>query len=399
MFFCVHLYKPYYRVDMKLPTLKIIYCIAAILSLVSCGKTESVNRTISGLDPLRFDSLVDGRATKLYTLTNDIGMEVCITNYGARVVSLMTPDRDGNLRDVVLGFDNIADYMANVIPFGATIGRCTNRIRDARFEIDGVEYNLSVNDGDHSTHGGVDGWSFKIYDVVEATSSRVVMHHLSPDKESGYPGSVDAYVTYTLTNDGSLQIDYRATTDAPTIVNLTNHNYYALTGDPTKSAMGARLMMNADKYTPKAEDNIPSGEIESVENTPLDFRTPQILNDVLKRGAEFHEIKSCNGFAVNMMFDRERDEDQAVVELYEPSNGIVMEMFTSQPSVQFFSCNAYDKVHSGKNGIVYNIRNAICLETQIAPNAVNFEGWDSPVLRPGEVYEEYCRLKFSTSNM
>ncbi len=384
---------------MKLTSLKLAVFVASALSIISCSETQNIDLTLSGLDPLKFDSVVDGRTTKLYTLTNDKGMEVCITNYGARVVSLMTPDREGNLQDVVLGFDNIADYMANVIPFGATIGRCTNRIRNAQFEIDGVGYDLSVNDGNHSTHGGVDGWSFKIYDIVESTSNKVIMHYLSPDKESGYPGNVDAYVTYTLSNDGSLQIDYRATTDAPTIVNLTNHNYYALTGDPTKSAMGARLMMNADKYTPKAEDNIPNGEILSVDDTPLDFRTPQILNDVLKDGAEFHEIKSCSGFAVNMMFDRERDETNPVIELYEPSNGIVMEMFTSQPCVQFFSCNAYDKSHRGKKGIVYNVRNAMCLETQIAPNAINFEGWDSPILRPGEVYEEYCRLKFSTSDM
>lgn len=381
---------------MNLTSLKLATFVASALCLFSCGETTSVDLTLSGLDPLKFDTVVDGRATKLYTLTNDNGMEVCLSNYGARVVSLMTPDRDGKPQDVVLGFDNIADYMANKIPFGATIGRCTNRIRDARFEIDSVEYKLSVNDATHSTHGGVEGWSFMIYDVVESTFNKLVMHHLSPDGESGYPGNVDAYVTYTLSEDNSLQIDYRATTDAPTIINLTNHNYYALTGDPTKSAMGARLRMNADKYTPKAEDNIPNGEILSVDNTPLDFRTPQILNEVLQKGADFHEIKSCNGFAVNMMFDRESNENDPVIELYEPSNGIVMEIYTSQPCVQFFSCNAYDKVHRGKHGIEYNVQNAMCLETQIAPNAINFEGWDSPILRPGETYEEYCRLKFST---
>lgn len=375
---------------------QIIAAISAALIFGACSTNIVTPTTLSGLEPSKFDTIVDGKPVALYTLTNSGGMEVCVTNYGMRIVSVMVPDRDGEMQDVVLGFDNIADYMANNIPFGATIGRNANRIRGAKFSIDGVEYNLDANDvGGHSVHGGSEGWHGQIFRVEEFSPNSITMSYLSPDGESGFPGNVNATVSYTLDDENSINIKYQATTDAPTVINLTNHSYFCLSGDPSRSMMNSSILFKSDNYAAKASDNVPTGELKLVDGTPLDFREMKLLERVLVKGADFSEIKGSNGFGVTMTLRNEEGDQEADIVLSNPDSGVVMEVFTSQPSVQFFSCNAYDKTYIGKKGITYNPRNAICLETQHHPNAMNVPEWISPIIRPGELYEHHCSYRFS----
>lgn len=368
--------------------------VVLLLFAISCN-TNKPRITKSGLHTADFDTLVNDKYVGLYTLTNRSGMEVCVTNYGARVVSIMVPDRDGEMRDVVLGFDNIGDYMENQIPFGATIGRNANRIRGGLLPIDGKGYELQTNDNGHSTHGGPDGWAGQIFTVHRVKRDSIILGYFSTDKESGFPGDVYALIVYSLSDDNTLNIDYRAHCNAPTVVNLTNHSYFSLTGDPSKSVMSSSIMIKSDTYAPKADDNVPRGDLKSVDGTPLDFRTPVRLDKCLEENSDFVEIKQSNGFGVTMTLRNEEGDDEADIILSNPESGIIMEVFTSQPSVQFFSCNAYDKEYVGKKGITYNPRNAICLETQHHPNAVNVPSWPSPILRPDEFYNHYCRYRFS----
>lgn len=370
------------------------FAIACALSasVISCSTSEP-QLTLSGLDPLRFDTVVNGKATALYTLKNQNGMEVCISNYGARIVSLMVADRNGKMQDVVLGFDNIGDYMKYNIPFGATIGRNANRIRNAKYTLDGKEVILQQNDRGHSLHGGPEGWQGQIFEVKEVTPNTIVMAYHSPDGESGFPGNVDATVTYSLDELNSVNISYEATSDAATPINLTNHSYFCLTGNPRLSMMNSTIEFDCDEYAAKAEDHIPSGKIASVDGTPMDFRTPAVIKEQIKKYSDFEDIRISQGFGVTMIFRNQGDE--ADVRLSTPETGIVMEVFTSQPSAQFFTCNSYDQVYTGKGGIEYGSQNALCLETQHYPNAVNNPQWPSPIIRPGETYKHYCNYRFS----
>ncbi len=362
-----------------------------------CSSTPQSGLTLSGLDPARFDTLVDGKPIALYTLTNSRGTELCITNYGARIVSLMVEDREGEMRDVVLGFDNIEDYLTYTIPFGATIGRNSNRIRHARYTYNEVEYIVEPNGADgHSTHGGPAGWDGQIFKVESSSPHSIVMSYLSPDGESGFPGEVNATVTYTLTEDNSVDIRYSATSSAPTPINLTNHSYFTLLGDPSRSAMNSTLYMDADSFAPKGGDNVPSGEVLSVEGTPLDFRKTPNLEEILEQYSDYEHIASSSGFGVSMILNNRGGDDQVDIILADLESGITMEVLTSQPCVQLFSCNSYDMEFIGKGGIKYPTRNAICLETQHIPNAMNVEQWDSSIITPGEKYSHFCIYIFST---
>ncbi len=382
-----------YKIAHVLPLL--LSAIVGVTTLGSCHSSKN-QLTLSGLDAARFDTIVDQQPIALYTLTNDNGLEACITNYGARVVSLMVPDRNHQMRDVVLGFDNIADYMKYNIPFGATIGRNANRIRHAKFSIDGTECLLEENDRGHSLHGGPDGWQKQLFTVQNYTPQSIVLAYTSADGESGFPGEVKATITYTLDNENTLNIAYHATTDKATPINLTNHSYFCLTGDPTQSMMNSSIYFDSDYYAPKAEDMIPTGSIAKVDDTPFDFRTPTVMARCIADNPDFEELKVSRGFGVSMLFNNRSEEADVIVST--PESGIVMEVYTSQPSVQFFSCNDYDQSYTGKNGIVYTPRNAICLETQHLPNAVNVPTWESPIVRPNEVYSHYCNYHFTTTN-
>ena len=299
--------------------------------------------------------------------TRDAGTEVCITNFGGRVVSILVPDRDGAMRDVVLGFDNIDDYRTIPSDFGAAIGRYANRIGQGRFELDGTAYQLPRNNYGHCLHGGPDGWQYRVYDVAEATPSSLTLVLLSPDGDAGFPGSVTARVKYTLTGDNALQIDYEAETDAPTIVNMTNHTYFCLSGDPAAGSLDDVLQIAASHYTPVDSTFMTTGEIVPVEGTPMDFRTPKRVGEEIDDFA-FEQLRNGRGYDHN---------------------------YTNEPGIQVYAGNFLDGTVKGKGGVAYPARASVCLETQHYPDTPNKPQWPSAVLRPGERYTSHCTFRFT----
>lgn len=372
----------------------IIFTAIGILASSCC--VSHCELTKSGLDPKNFENEYNGLPTALYTLTNENGMEVCITNFGGRVVSIMVPDRDGEFRDVVLGFDKVSDYFPknHLSDFGASIGRYANRIGGGKLVIDGQEYQLPLNDnGVNCLHGGFTGWQYQVYEVVEADRNHLKLVMNSPDGDNGFPGAVTAYVTYTLTKDNRLDISYEATTDAPTVINMTNHSYFNLSGDPANhSICEDRLFVNSETYTPTDEHLIPTGEIATLKDTPLDFRLPMTIGDRIDN--DFEALKLAGGYDHNWIL---ADNDELVPDaiLSCDKTGITMAVFTYEPGIQIYTGNFLDGTATGKNGVVYTKRAAICLESQHFPDSPNRPEWPSTVLRPGEKYESHCVFAFS----
>lgn len=366
---------------------------ALLFGAAACG--DAVRTTRSGLDPERFRTEIDGKPVALYTLTNDAGTEVCITNFGGRVVSILVPDRDGAMRDVVLGFDNIDDYRTIPSDFGAAIGRYANRIGQGRFELDGTAYQLPRNNYGHCLHGGPDGWQYRVYDVAEATPSSLTLVLLSPDGDAGFPGSVTARVKYTLTGDNALQIDYEAETDAPTIVNMTNHTYFCLSGDPAAGSLDDVLQIAASHYTPVDSTFMTTGEIAPVEGTPMDFRTPKRVGEEIDDFA-FEQLRNGRGYDHNWVLDTAGDATCLAARLYSPASGIGVEVYTNEPGIQVYAGNFLDGTVKGKGGVAYPPRASVCLETQHYPDTPNKPQWPSAVLRPGERYTSHCTFRFTT---
>ncbi len=369
--------------------------LAAALVVVGCTPKSTV-LTKSGLDPKDFESERNGKPTALYTLTNEAGMEVCITNFGGRLVSVMVPDRDGEFKDVILGFDNIKDYFPenNQTDFGASIGRYANRIKDGRFTLDGVEYQLPQNNYGHCLHGGPEGWQYQVYDVLEVDSSHLKLEMVSPDGNSGFPGKVTAHVTFTLTEDNKIDIRYDAVTDAPTIINMTNHAYFNLSGDPANhSICEDSLRINAVEYTPVDSTFMTSGEIVSVKGSPMDFTKMTLIGERID--ADFDQLRNGKGYDHNWVLDTKGDDSVAAVELFCPATGILLQEYTDEPGVQVYSGNFLDGTVTGKKGVVYGLRTAICLESQKYPDTPNKPQWPSAVLRPGETYRSHCVFAFS----
>ena len=373
-------------------TVKAILLAGALLSAVSCNKVAT---TKSGLDPEDFVSQYNGAPTALYTLTNDSGMEVCITNFGGRIVSIMVPDKNGNFQDVVHGFDKVSDYFPenNRSDFGASIGRYANRINQGRITIDGKEYQLPQNNYGHCLHGGPAGWQYQVYEVLEADRSHVKLLRVSPDGDSNFPGEVRAYVTYTLTPDNKIDIQYEATTSAPTIINLTNHSYFNLSGDPARSIVDNVLYVNSTSYTPVDDTFMTLGTIEPVEGTPFDFTLPHLISDGIDAPDE--QIANGHGYDHNWVLDTKGDIGEVAVDLYCPASGIDLKVYTDEPGIQIYAGNFLDGTVTGKKGAVYNRRTAICLETQHYPDSPNKSDWPSVVLRPGEKYTSHCIFAFS----
>ena len=371
---------------------KLIIILAAVALFAGC----SPKQTASGLNPKDFKSTYNGMRTALYTLTNAKGMEVCITNFGGRVVSIMVPDKDGKLQDVVLGFDKVSDYFPenNQTDFGASIGRYANRINQGKFTLDGVEYQLPQNNFGHCLHGGPTGWQYQVYECVEADSQHVKLLRVSPDGDNNFPGEVKAYVTYTLTDDNKLDIQYEATTTAPTIINMTNHSYFNLSGDPTHSIVNDILCLNSDSYTPVDSTYMTTGEIAPVKNTPFDFTTPTLILSYID--ANHEQIKNGNGYDHNWVLKTNGDINKLAALLYSPVSGITMMVYTDEPGIQVYTGNFLDGTVTGKKGITYEKRAAICLETQHYPDTPNKPEWPSAVLRPGETYHSHCIFAFST---
>ena len=375
---------------------KIILAAAIVAMAAGCAGNEKAVTTKSGLDPQAFASEYDGQATALYTLTNSNGMEVCITNFGGRIVSIMAPAKDGSFKDVVLGFDNVASYFPenNASDFGAAIGRYANRIAGASFELDGTEYKLPANDSENTLHGGPKGWQYQVYEAVEADATHVKLLRNSPDGDNGFPGNVKAYVTYTLTESNAIDIIYEATTDAPTVINMTNHSYFNLNGDPTGDILDNILTINASNTTPVAAGLIPTGEIASVIGTPLDFTQPKAIGAEIN-ATDFEQVALGNGYDHNWILDTAGDVSKTAATLVSPVTGIKLDIYTNEPGIQVYTGNFLDGTVTGKNGIVYNQRAAICLETQHYPDTPHQPEWPSVVLRPGEKYTSRCIFAFS----
>lgn len=367
--------------------------IAGIVCAGACATEPQTTR--SGLVIDDFTTDIDGRRTGLYTLTNANGMEVTVTDFGGRIVSVMVPDRAGELRDVVLGFDNIDDYIHVPSDFGAAIGRYANRIGQGCFTLDGKVYELPKNNFGHCLHGGPDGWQYKVYDVVEADDSHIVLAMYSPDGDANFPGAVEATVTYRLTDDNALDISYEAASDAPTIINLTNHSYFNLSGDPSTSICDDWLWIAADSFTPVDSTFMTTGEIVPVEGTPMDFRTAKRIGDDIDR-YDFVQLKNGNGYDHNWVLATAGDITRKAAEVRNDVSGIVLEVYTDEPGVQVYTGNFLDGSVTGKHGIVYNQRAAICLETQHYPDSPNKPAWPSVVLRPDETYRSHCIYRFST---
>ena len=374
---------------------KTLIAVLALLLLVSCAPKKSAV-TVSGLDPANFKATYNDLPVALYTLKNDAGMEVCITNFGGRIVSIAVPDRKGVMRDVVLGFDRIADYFPenNESNFGAVIGRYGNRINQGRITIDGETYQLPQNNYGHCLHGGPEGWHYKVFAVVEADESHIKLALESPDGDAGFPGTVNATVTYTLTDNNALDIAYEAVTDAPTVINMTNHSYFNLSGDPENhTILDDELMICASGYTPIDDTFMTSGEIAPVEGTPFDFREPKLIGERITEDNQ--QLANGHGYDHNWVLDTEGDISREAAELYCPASGIDMKIYTTEPGLQVYVGNFLDGSVRGKKGVAYEVRTAICMETQHYPDSPNKPQWPSVELRPGEVYTSHSIYAFS----
>ena len=381
---------------------------AVALMMSACaggGQKANENLTVSGLDPAKFETVIQEKPVKLYTLKNDGGMEVCITNYGGRVVSLVVPDRDGKPTDVVLGFDNIdqyADTLNSPSDYGSSVGRYANRIKDAKFTLNGTEYQLKANDKVNCLHGGgTTGWMNKVYDAEQVDDQTLRLTIVAEDGENGFPGTVTAVTTYKITEGNTLDITWEATTDKETIINQTNHNYYNLNGDFTQPGYDMVLYVNADNFTPSDKLYIPTGEIKPVEGTPMDFRTPHAIGDSIK--SDYDQIQNAGGYdhnwCLNTYKDGKGDDTQVCASLYSPKTGIFMEMFTNEPGVQVYSGN-FQGIGNEPNikhkGGVYPQHVSVCLESQKYPDSPNKKDWVQPTLKPGEKYYSHAAYRFTT---
>ena len=366
---------------------------AAVLAAfaISCASESSL--TLSGLDPQNFVAEKDGKATALYTLKNAAGMEVCVTNFGGRLVSVMAPDKDGNMVDVILGFDNINDYMTKPSDFGASIGRYANRIAGGKFELDGQTVTLNQNDGPNCLHGGAEGWQYQIYEAEQLDPQTLKLTLTDPDGHMGFPGTVTAVVTYKLTDDNAIDILFSGTTDAPTVLSMTNHAYFNLSGDHSLEGTDQVLYVNADTFTPADSILIPTGEFIPVEGTPMDFRTPKTIAQDIE--ADYEQLRLGNGYDHNWVLNTAGDDTQLAFSLYSPATGILLEGYTDQPGVQVYSGNFLTGKVAGKHNVLYPRRASICLETQLFPDSPNKPEWPSATLRPGETYTHHCLYRFS----
>lgn len=366
----------------------------ALLMLAACSNQPATQSTLSGLNPSDFKTEIHSKATDLYTLKNDAGMEVCITNFGARIVSIMVPDKHGNMKDVVLGFSNINDYINVPSDFGAAIGRYANRIKEGKVTLDGETIQLPINNFGHSLHGGPEGWQYQVYEAKPINDKSIAMIMHSPDGDANYPGNVTATVTYTLTDDNAINISYEATTDKKTIINMTNHSYFNLSGDAAKPVTSDILYINADQFTPVDDTFMTTGEILPVIDTPMDFTVPKVVGERIDE-FEFEQLKNGNGYDHNWVLNTNGDVNQLAAKVTSPESGISVEVYTNEPGIQVYTGNFLDGTAKGKNDIIYNQRTGICLEVQHYPDSPNKPEWPSVVLAPGETYHSTCIYKFT----
>ena len=361
----------------------------------SKGKSKEM-KTKMKVQEQSFGQTPDGQKVKLYTLTNSNGLKARITTYGAIVVSLEVPDRNGKLDDITLGYDDLSGYIKNNPYFGVIAGRYANRIAKGRFTLDGTTYQLATNNGENHLHGGVKGFDKVVWDAESFEQDDAVgvkLTYLSKDGEEGYPGNLNCSVTYTLTNDDELKISYEAQTDKATPVNLTHHSYFNLAGQGNGDILGHKLMINADRFTPIDKGLIPPGELQSVKGTPMDFTKPRAIG--ARINDDFEQLKFGLGYDHNWVLNKKGNELTLAARVYEPTSGRVLEIYTTEPGIQFYSGNFLDGTITGKQGKVYKHRYGFCLETQHYPDSPNKPSFPSVILLPGQIYQTTTIHKFS----
>jgi aldose 1-epimerase len=344
-----------------------------------------------------FGTLPDGRRVDLYTLTNHAGMRASITTYGGIVTELTAPDRNGRFDDVVLGYDLLDQYLAGHPYFGAILGRYANRISRGVFTLDGETYRLAVNNNENHLHGGITGFDKVLWRAIPRSTTedpQLELHYVSADGEEGYPGRLEVTVTYTLTHDNALQIDYRATTDRATPVNLSNHSYFNLSGQDGGRILDHRISINADRFTPVDAGLIPIGEFRPVAGSPMDLRKPIAIG--VKIETDDRQLAFAGGFDHNWVLNKNDAERSLAARISDPKSGRVMEVLTSEPGIQFYTANFLDGSLRGKQGVVYTRRCALCLETQHFPDSPNRPEFPSTILRPGDRYESTTIYRFSS---
>ena len=347
------------------------------------------------LNVKNFETVIDGDSVKLYTLKNKNGIEVTITNYGQRLISLHVPDKNGNFEDVVLGFPDLKNYMAKKNYYGATIGRYGNRIAKGQFEIDGKSYDLAINNNENHLHGGIKGFESVVWGVGAVNDNEIVFSRTSPHMEEGYPGKLEVKVTYTLTDSNELKINYTANTDKPTYVNLTHHSFFNLKGEGEGTVNDHILMLNADSFTPVNSGLIPTGEIKKVVGTPFDFTKPKSIGEDLE--IENEQLKYASGYDHNFVLNENPKNKEGLVmaaRIVEPTSGRTMEVYTDEPGMQFYGGNFLTGADIGKSGKPYVFRGSFCLETQHYPDSPNQPNFPSTRLDPGQMYTSNCVYKF-----
>ncbi len=364
-------------------------CLA--VAFTSCNSNTKSDNTEVKADS-SYITTIDGKAVQLYTLTNKSGASVTITNYGGRVVSINVPDKDNKLVDVSLGYDSVKSYRKEGEPFfGALIGRYGNRIGKGKFTLEGKEYQLQLNNGPNTLHGGTDGFFSKVWDAKQ-DGQKLELSYVSKDGEAGYPGTLNVKVVYTFTDENALQIDYTATTDKTTIVNLTNHTYFNLSGEGSPTILDHELMIAADAYTPVDSTLIPTGKLTPVKGTAFDFTVAKAIGKEIANVDE--QLKFGKGYDHNWALVK-NDGKTPVASVKSPISGIIMEVYTTEPGLQFYCGNFMTGVDKdGKGGKSYPHRSAFCLETQHFPDAPNHANFASTVLKPGETYTTSTTYKF-----
>ncbi|TCL57867.1 aldose 1-epimerase [Hydrogenispora ethanolica] len=347
--------------------------------------------------PEAFRKTFPGESCDLFTLSNGAGLVVQITNYGCKIVSLLVPDRHHRWSDIVLGYDDIETYRDGNPYFGALIGRYANRIAGAAFSLHGTRYSLARNDGLHHLHGGIRGFHDRIWRARQSGPDCLELTYFSPDGEEGYPGNLEVQVRYRLTPANELILEYRATTDRPTVINLTNHSFFNLAGAGVSTILDTLLTINADRFTPVDEHFIPTGQLWEVSGTPLDFRTPAAIGARIDE--DYSQLRWARGYDHNYQLNKNGSELSFAARAFEPVSGRIMEVYTTEPGLQLYSGNRLTgrTPFVGKGGKPYPRYGAFCLETQRFPDAINQPGFPSPVLNPGERYTSVTIYKFTTA--
>lgn len=387
-------------------SLKLLLVFAVLFSTVQCKnktKKEVENQSVmkTQKDSLaivqdNFGKLPSGEAIEKYTMTNANGMEVSVINYGGIITNLKVPDKNGKIADVVLGFNSLDGYLTPAPYFGAIIGRYGNRIAEGKFNLDGTDYTLAQNDGENHLHGGNKGFDKVVWDVTKIANAESValqLNYLSKDMEEGYPGNLNTTVTYTLSNDNTLKVSYKANTDKTTIVNLTQHSYFNLSGDFSKDILDQKISINADTFLPVDATLIPTGEFKEVAGTPFDFKQPKMIGKEINQ--ENQQLERGLGYDHCWVLNRDPDGLSLAATAYDPTSGRFMEVFTTEPGIQFYSGNFLDGTLESKSGGTYAKRSGFCLETQHYPDTPNQEDFPSVVLNPDETYTSETTFKFS----